>query len=100
MWGCEGREPPTISHYTRERLDQGAIPRRLPRVLSEVGTGNIYKLMFVIWGFLEKSLHHRVSPKCGLETPTTSKLIPGNPWTGRPKSNQNRTQLIKQTHES
>jgi hypothetical protein len=35
---------------------------------------------FMIWGFLAKSLHHRIHPKWFLETSAPSKLILGGDW--------------------
>ena len=38
------------------------------------------KSICMIWGFLEKSLHHRILSKWSPETSAASKLLLGGPW--------------------
>ena len=65
---------PLVGKETGHRLrtDCAEFHRTLSRGILE-------KSIFMIYGFLEKSLHHRIPPKWFLETPAASELILGGP---------------------
>ena len=57
----------------RLRIDCAEFRRKLSRE-------TLGKSMFMIFGFLGKSLEDRIPPKLFLETPAASKLILDDPW--------------------
>ena len=52
----------------------------IPFYFVENRHGKHAEVIFVIFGFLEKSLEHRIPPKGSLVGPAAPELILGGPW--------------------